>query len=125
MDYLNCLASRYSDRAQTIDIGNSVEGRTLKVIKIGLPRSNGSAKPAIWIDGGIHAREWISPSSVEYVIYQFVENFNAPENRILVENFDIYVLPILNPDGYVLCFVLLKFKAITCSLAILYSVYLR
>ena len=104
MDYLNCLASRYSDRCQTIDIGNSVEGRALKVLKIGRPRSNGQGKQAVWIDGGIHAREWISPASVEYIIHELVENFDSPENKRLVENLDIYVLPILNPDGYVLCF---------------------
>ena len=74
MTYLTCLAKNYPDRAQTIDIGSSVEGRTLKVIKVGRPHQDGSAKPAIWIDGGIHAREWISPSSVEYVVYQLVEN---------------------------------------------------
>ena len=104
MDYLSCLASRYPDRAQTFDIGNSVEGRTLKVIKIGKPRPNGSKKPAIWIDGGIHGREWISPASVEYIIHELVENFDSPENKRLVENLDIYVLPILNPDGCVLYF---------------------
>ena len=101
MDYLTCLAARYSDRAQVFDIGTSVEGRALKVIKIGKPRSDGSAKPAIWIDGGIHAREWISPSSVEYLIHQFVENYDASGNNNFVDNFDIYVIPILNPDGYV------------------------
>ena len=102
MDYLNCLATRYSDRAKIIDIGTSVEGRTLRVIKIGLPRQDGSSKPAVWIDGGIHAREWISPSSVEYVVNQLVEKFAASENKNLVEKFDIFVLPIMNPDGCVI-----------------------
>ena len=99
MTYLSCLAKNYPDRAQTIDIGSSVEGRALKVIKVGRPRQDGSAKPAIWIDGGIHAREWISPSSVEYVVYQLVEKFAAPNNKMIVENFDVHILPILNPDG--------------------------
>ena len=101
MDYLTCLAARYSDRVKVFDIGSSVEGRALKVIKIGKPRSDGSVKQAIWIDGGIHAREWISPSSVEYVIQQLVENNDASGSHNFVDNFDIYVLPILNPDGYV------------------------
>ena len=101
MDYLECLADTYSDRCETIDIGSSVEGRALKVIKISQPSSDNIVKPAIWIDGGIHAREWISPSSVEYLVNQLVENFNAPENNKMVQDFDIYVLPILNPDGHV------------------------
>ena len=49
MDYLRCLEKRYADRCETIDIGNSVEGRSLKVIKISSPSSNGKVKPAIWI----------------------------------------------------------------------------
>ena len=102
MDYLQCLASRYSDNCETIDIGNSTEGRPIKVIKISSPSLDGSVKPAIWIDGGIHAREWISPSSVEYLVYQLVENFQLPQNKRMVDNFDIYVLPIMNPDGLVL-----------------------
>ena len=97
MDYLNCLVNKYSDRAKTIDIGRSVEGRALKVIKIG--RSNGRSKPAIWVDGGIHAREWISPASVEYIVHQLVEKSNSGKLKQFVDNFDIYVLPILNPDG--------------------------
>ncbi len=99
MDYLTCLAARYPDRAHVFDIGTSVEVRALKVIKIGKPRSDGSVKPALMIDGGIHARKWISPSSVEYVIQQLVENYDASGNSNFVDNFDIYVLPILNPDG--------------------------
>ena len=105
MDYLECLADTYSDRCETIDIGSSVEGRALKVIKISQPSSDNIVKPAIWIDGGIHAREWISPSSVEYLVNQLVENFHAPENKKMVEDFDIYVLPILNPDGHVFLFI--------------------
>ena len=101
MDYLRCLEKRYADRCQTIDIGNSVEGRSLNVMKISSPSSNGKVKPAIWIDGGIHAREWISPSSVQYLIYELVENYDKIKNREIVDAFDVYVLPIMNPDGSV------------------------
>ena len=101
MDYLRCLEKRYADRCETIDIGNSVEGRSLKVIKISSPSSNGKVKPAIWIDGGIHAREWISHSSVQYLIYEMVENYDKIKNREIVDAFDVYVLPIMNPDGSV------------------------
>lgn len=51
--------------------------------------------PAIWIDGGIHAREWISPAAVTYVIDYLVENSDSLEA-------DYYILPVANPDGYVL-----------------------
>ena len=99
MDYLECLTAKYFEMCKIIDIGNTVEGRSIKVIKISRPSSNGEMKPAIWIDGGIHAREWISPSSVEYFVYQLVEKSGLHENKMMVDNFDIYVAPILNPDG--------------------------
>ena len=35
--------------------------------QVGLPSDN--VKPAIWVDGCMHAREWISPASLVYVIY--------------------------------------------------------
>ena len=97
-DFLSCLSTTYPDRAQIINIGSSIEGREIRVIKIGKPRADGIAKPAVWIDGGIHAREWISPAAVEYVVHQLVENVGI-ENNNLVDIFDIYVVPVLNPDG--------------------------
>lgn len=61
--------------------------------------SNGNAKnKAIWIDGGIHAREWISPASVTYIINDLVENWDEQPQHI--QNINWYVLPVHNPDGY-------------------------
>lgn len=54
-------------------------------------------KPALFIDAGIHAREWIAPTTALYIIQQLVENST---NRYIFENLDIYVIPSLNPDGY-------------------------
>ena len=101
MNYLTCLSTTYPDRAQIINIGSSIENREIRVIKIGKPRADGITKPAVWIDGGIHAREWISPAAVEYVIGQFVENYGASGVSQFVDTFDIYVAPVLNPDGFV------------------------
>ncbi|KAI4504475.1 hypothetical protein M0802_000025 [Mischocyttarus mexicanus] len=88
--YLDFLAQTYPDVCSVMNIGNSVEGRPLKVIRI----SNGKAgAPALWIDGGIHAREWISPAAVTYIIDYLVENSESLEA-------DYYILPVANPDGY-------------------------
>ncbi|XP_015522425.1 carboxypeptidase B [Neodiprion lecontei] len=88
--YLDYLAQTFPDLCSVMTIGNSVEGRPLKVLRI----SNGNAKaPALWIDGGIHAREWISPAAVTYIINYLVENSEELEE-------DYYILPVVNPDGY-------------------------
>lgn len=45
--------------------------------------SNGNPKnKAIWVDGGIHAREWISPASVTYILNNLVENWEDQPNYI-------------------------------------------
>ena len=31
-------------------------------------------KPAMWVDGGIHAREWISPAVNTFLLRELVEN---------------------------------------------------
>lgn len=88
--YLDFLAETYPDVCSVMTIGHSAEGRPLKVIRI----SNGKhGVPALWIDGGIHAREWISPAAVTYIIEHLVENSESLEA-------DYYILPVVNPDGY-------------------------
>lgn len=93
--YLNYLADTYPRIVQLVSIGSSYEGRPLYVVRISSSSSSGS-KPAIWIDGGIHAREWISPAVATYVIQQLVE---VPSNERLFANVDWYIMPVMNPDG--------------------------
>lgn len=51
----------------------------------------------IRIDGGIHAREWVSPAAVMYFVRELVENEDV--NNSVLNTFDVYVLPVANPDG--------------------------
>ncbi|XP_043288590.1 carboxypeptidase B-like isoform X1 [Venturia canescens] len=88
--YLDYLEQTFPDLCSVVSIGKSFEGRPLKVLRI----SKGEpGVPAIWIDGGIHAREWISPAAVTYIINHLVENSEQLEA-------DYYILPVVNPDGY-------------------------
>lgn len=120
--FLDYLAQTFPDLCSVMTIGTSVEGRELKVRDLLMstlrnffvsdasvePKSDNDVVvfitqvlriskgepgvPAIWIDGGIHAREWISPASVTYIINHLVENSDELEA-------DYYILPVVNPDG--------------------------
>lgn len=96
MDYLHFVADKY-DFVTMFEIGKSYEGRPIHCIKI----SKGSgSKTGVFIEGGIHAREWISPATVTYLINQLLTSSNA-DVQALAEDFDWYFCPVLNPDGFV------------------------
>ncbi|KPI99904.1 Carboxypeptidase B [Papilio xuthus] len=76
-------------------IGKSVEGRNIKMLKI----SNSDAgNSPVWVDAGIHSREWISIAVVTYIANIIAKNFhNLPKS---ITNKDWHFVPVLNPDGY-------------------------
>ena len=96
-NYLEYLVNNHSDIVSLEDIGKSYEGRPMKVLKI--CKGGCGLKPAMWIDGGIHAREWISPATVTYLIRKLLEVRYEDSFTNLVDKLDWYFLPILNPDG--------------------------
>lgn len=95
-NFVKCLAAEYPDKAQRFQIGTSYEGRKMNLLRI----SNNlrSVKRAVWIDGGIHAREWASPSAVTYLMNELLQNSNQYSE--ILDKYDIYILPLANPDGY-------------------------
>lgn len=93
--FLKYLAQSYPNLVTVQSIGSSVEGRELLLLKI----SNGKpGNKAVWVDGGMHAREWISPASVTYIINDIVENYESQPDY--VQNLDLHFLSVANPDGY-------------------------
>ncbi|XP_053201673.1 carboxypeptidase B-like [Panonychus citri] len=99
MSMLDEIARSNSKVATIETIGKSFEGRDLKVIKISSGSSSGKKK--IWIDAGLHAREWIGPSTAMYFINKLVTSVGKDENvDSILSKYDIVVLPLANPDGY-------------------------
>jgi hypothetical protein len=47
---------------------------------------------------GLHAREWITPATVTWMINEIVTNYEA--NKDIVDAYQWYFLPVHNPDGY-------------------------
>ncbi|XP_061718783.1 uncharacterized protein LOC133526258 [Cydia pomonella] len=76
-------------------IGSSLENRDLKVLKVS---NSNVGNASVWIDAGIHAREWIAPAVNTYIINYVVQNFD--ELPDYMANKDWYFLPVMNPDGY-------------------------
>jgi len=93
--YLDYLEETF-DFVSTEVIGQSFEGRDMRVVKV--CRGGCGEKKAVWIDGGIHAREWVSPATVTWMLMELVENDAAHAD--LTEGLDWYFVASANPDGY-------------------------
>jgi len=96
--YLDSIPTNYP-LATKVVVGKSVLGRDITAIKIS--RNDNTRKPALWMDGGLHAREWITPAVMLWMLEHFLENADSdPEITVLLNAADIYFLPVANPDGY-------------------------
>jgi len=87
-----------------VPVGNSTEGRTI----YGVEMNGGEGKkkrqgvmPSIYFQGGQHAREWIGPATVCYLLYNLAEGYgkNGTITR-LVDEIKWHFVPVVNPDGY-------------------------
>lgn len=59
-------------------------------------------KFAFVMNGGIHAREWISVAVMNYLIHRLtLTNSNETTFATLLDDYEITIIPVLNPDGYV------------------------
>ena len=91
--YSRRIAATFPQLVRREVIARTFEGRDVFALKI----SSGGfgRKPAVLIDGGMHAREWVSQASVMYLVYRLVED--PATSRELLENVDWIIIPNLNP----------------------------
>jgi len=72
VDYLQALAHENPNLVRVVELGRSFEGRRMVGIKVGFPEKNASSdtgyKPSVFVDGGMHAREWIAPATALYLV---------------------------------------------------------
>lgn len=94
--WMDSLGAAYPQIVSVISAGRSYEGRDIKGLKISFK----SGRRSVFIEGGIHAREWISPATVTYIINELLTS-SDPNFRRVAESFDWYIFPSVNPDGYV------------------------
>lgn len=99
--YVDGLASKFPSLATVFTLGNTYQGRPIKAISISTKPNSG--KPALWFDGGLHAREWITVPSVTYVADRLLSEYSAgsgSNSTQLLDNFDVIIVPIINVDGF-------------------------
>lgn len=96
--FLDDVVSGNPDLASTYIAGQTYEKRNLRVLVLKTP----TASKSVWIDCGIHAREWISPATCVYMIENLIKEYKAgvQSTVALLDKYEFHILPVLNPDGY-------------------------
>ncbi len=97
--FYDALAAARPDLVTSRVIGTSIEGRPIRAFTIcgGDPAS----VPAIYVNTGAHAREWIGPATIAFVADALVNGHDAdPRITTLVDGLCWHIVPLANPDGY-------------------------
>lgn len=99
--YADALAAQRPDLATRVSVGTSLEGREIFGLRITGPGGAGS-KPGFLMHGCQHAREWISVMTPMYLAERLLRDYDADSTvRNAVDRVEFYLIPIVNPDGYV------------------------
>lgn len=85
-----------------MSIGTTVEGRDIWAVKISDNPGVDEQEPEISYDSLIHPREVMSLMTVLYYMKNLLEGYGTdPELTYLVDNREIWFVPVHNPDGHV------------------------
>ncbi|KXN64594.1 peptidase M14, carboxypeptidase A, partial [Conidiobolus coronatus NRRL 28638] len=80
-------------------IGKTLQGNDIFAVHLTNP--NGAAKKKIWFESLIHAREWITGTTTQYIFNEFLTKCESdPTIKSLLDQVEIIFIPIVNPDGY-------------------------
>jgi murein tripeptide amidase MpaA len=101
---LDSMRLLYPNITEKSSLGITEQGRDIWMVKISdNPQVNESAaESAIYYDALHHAREPAAMAVTIYYMYWLLENYGVkPEATYLVDNREIFFIPVVNPDGYV------------------------
>ncbi|MHB1069951.1 MAG: M14 family metallopeptidase [Gemmatimonadaceae bacterium] len=85
-------------RVSVDTVGRSFEGRPILAVKIG-PRGDSPSRPNVLFVATHHAREWAATEMSLRLIRRLATDTDARTDS-LVNQRDVWVVPVVNPDGY-------------------------
>jgi murein tripeptide amidase MpaA len=95
------LVNAYPELLTIQSIGKSEQGRELWVVTLNNDKTgNDESKPAMWIDGAVHANEIQAAETTLYSIWYLASAYGQVKSLTeLVDRTAFYFLPMVNPDG--------------------------
>ena len=102
MVLLDAYCAARPQLVQKIVIGKSFEGRDIALLAVtNQATGRHEDKPALWVDGNIHAAELTASTACLYWLHQLVSGYQAGDAQAvqLLDTRVVYLVPRLNPDG--------------------------
>uniref|UniRef100_A0A8D2DUN0 Carboxypeptidase A1 n=1 Tax=Sciurus vulgaris TaxID=55149 RepID=A0A8D2DUN0_SCIVU len=97
-NFMDLLVAEHPQLVSKIQIGDTYEGRPIYVLKFS---TGGNNRPAIWIDTGIHSREWVTQASGVWFAKKITQDYGQdPTFTAILNNMDIFLEIVTNPDGF-------------------------
>lgn len=97
---LDSFESKYNQYCRIDEIGKSVQGRELLILKISSPFGEEKRKPAVLLASSIHGNELTGYKLLLWLAEYLLENYNKNELVTnLMDKAEIWIYPLANPDG--------------------------
>lgn len=88
--------------SEKMSIGLSLEGRDIWAVRVSDENVDGDSEPRVLYTGLTHAREPVGMMNLIYFMYYLCENYGTDDEATdVVDNRELWFVPIANPDGYV------------------------
>jgi murein tripeptide amidase MpaA len=98
---LNEYAAEYPQLCKVESIGKSYEGRDVWLVTVTNTATGPAAeKPALWVDGNLHASEVAGSAAALYFIHSLVTRYGKDKTTTdCLDTRAFYIVPRVNPDG--------------------------
>ncbi|XP_075462876.1 carboxypeptidase O-like [Ascaphus truei] len=98
--WMELIKEKHSDLMTQHYLGSTYEMRPIYYFKIGWPSDK--PKKIIFMDCGIHAREWIAVAYCQWFVKEILSRHkNDPLLTNVLNQVDFYIVPVINIDGYI------------------------
>lgn len=102
LDKMHQLYPNLISKYQPIENFQTSEGRPIRWLRISDNASQKENEPKVLYNALHHAREVLSLTQLVYYMWYLLENYDKnPEIKQLLDNTELYFVPMVNPDGYV------------------------
>jgi hypothetical protein len=102
-EHLDSMAAQYPDLVSPryAMAENSHNSRQMFWVRLSDNPTANEGEPEVLYTGMHHAREAIGMAALLYYMYYLLENYDTdPDCQYIVDNFELYFVPIINVDGY-------------------------